>query len=248
MGRDKAETTVADLSGGERARLLLNMVAREAPHLLILDEPTNHLDIDSRRALLDALNDYEGAVLLITHDRSLMELVADRFWLTAGGTIRPFDGDLEDYARLVLEQRGPPPRAEAGRPTRTGAAGRRASRRSAIGSRAPSRRWRRPPARPRRSTRRSPIRALPARTGPRSRPRPPRVKAKDTSTAPKRPGSRLPRPTETARPPLAALDHGGVARLGVEHGVGAPRDVILGDQAGAAVDAPQAGVDRHGDG
>jgi ATP-binding cassette subfamily F protein 3 len=104
MGRDKAETTVADLSGGERARLLLNLVAREAPHLLILDEPTNHLDIDSRRALLDALNDYEGAVLLITHDRSLMELVADRLWLTAGGTIRPFDGDLEDYAKLVLEQ------------------------------------------------------------------------------------------------------------------------------------------------
>src|SRR5579863_4596415 len=104
MGRDKAETTVADLSGGERARLLLNLVAREAPHLLILDEPTNHLDIDSRRALLDALNDYEGAVLLITHDRSLMELVADRLWLTAGGTIRPFDGDLEDYAKLVLDQ------------------------------------------------------------------------------------------------------------------------------------------------
>ncbi len=90
------------------------MVAREAPHLLILDEPTNHLDIDSRRALLDALNDYEGAVLLITHDRSLMELVADQFWLTAGGTIRPFDGDLEDYAKVVLEQartaaRGPRP-------------------------------------------------------------------------------------------------------------------------------------------
>ncbi|HLK24401.1 MAG TPA: ABC-F family ATP-binding cassette domain-containing protein [Caulobacteraceae bacterium] len=104
MGRDKAETTVADLSGGERARLLLNLVAREAPHLLILDEPTNHLDIDSRRALLEALNDYDGAVLLITHDRALMELVADRLWLTAGGTIRPFDGDLEDYARLVLEQ------------------------------------------------------------------------------------------------------------------------------------------------
>ncbi|MDB5439643.1 MAG: glycosyl transferase family 1 [Caulobacteraceae bacterium] len=100
----KQETTVADLSGGERARLLLNMVAAEAPHLLILDEPTNHLDIDSRRALLDALNDYEGAVILITHDRSLMELVADRLWLAADGTIKPFDGDMDDYAKFVLDR------------------------------------------------------------------------------------------------------------------------------------------------
>jgi ATP-binding cassette, subfamily F, member 3 len=101
---DKQETTIADLSGGERARLLLNLVAMAAPHLLILDEPTNHLDIDSRRALLDALNDYEGAVILITHDRSLIELVADRLWLTADGRIKPFAGDMDDYARLVLER------------------------------------------------------------------------------------------------------------------------------------------------
>jgi ATP-binding cassette subfamily F protein 3 len=104
LGYEKVETTVANLSGGERARLLLNMVAMEAPHLLILDEPTNHLDIDSRRALLDALNDYEGAVILITHDRSLMELVADRLWLAAEGGITPFDGDMEDYARFVLDR------------------------------------------------------------------------------------------------------------------------------------------------
>jgi ATP-binding cassette subfamily F protein 3 len=104
FGADKAETKVKSLSGGERARLLLNLVGLEAPHLLILDEPTNHLDIDSRRALLDALNDYEGAVVLITHDRSLMELVADRLWLTADGTIRQFDGDMDDYAKLVLER------------------------------------------------------------------------------------------------------------------------------------------------
>ena len=101
---EKVETRVASLSGGERARLLLNLVAMEAPHLLILDEPTNHLDIDSRRALLEALNDYEGAVILITHDRSLMELVADRLWLAADGTIQPFDGDMEDYARFVLDR------------------------------------------------------------------------------------------------------------------------------------------------
>ncbi|HEY2660419.1 MAG TPA: ABC-F family ATP-binding cassette domain-containing protein [Caulobacteraceae bacterium] len=104
LGYDKAETTVANLSGGERARLLLNLVAMSAPHLLILDEPTNHLDIDSRRALLDALNDYEGAVILITHDRSLMELVADRLWLAADGTVQPFDGDMEDYAKFVLDR------------------------------------------------------------------------------------------------------------------------------------------------
>ena len=101
---DKQETTVANLSGGERARLLLNLVAMAAPHLLILDEPTNHLDIDSRSALLDALNDYEGAVILITHDRSLIELVADRLWLTADGRIKPFAGDMDDYARFILER------------------------------------------------------------------------------------------------------------------------------------------------
>ena len=75
-----------------------------APHLLILDEPTNHLDIDSRRALLEALNDYEGAVILITHDRSLIDLVADRLWLAADGHIKPFQGDMDDYARFVLER------------------------------------------------------------------------------------------------------------------------------------------------
>ena len=85
----------------------------EAPHLLILDEPTNHLDIDSRRALLDALNDYEGAVIIITHDRSLIELVADRLWLTADGHIKPFKGDMDDYARFVLDRA----RAEARAPS-----------------------------------------------------------------------------------------------------------------------------------
>jgi len=104
IGFEKQGTTVENLSGGERARMLLNLVAMAAPHLLILDEPTNHLDIDSRRALLDALNDYQGAVILITHDRSLMELVADRLWLAADGTVAPFDGDMDDYARLVLER------------------------------------------------------------------------------------------------------------------------------------------------
>jgi ATP-binding cassette subfamily F protein 3 len=101
---DKQDTTVANLSGGERARLLLNLIAMTAPHLLILDEPTNHLDIDSRRALLDALNDYEGAVILITHDRSLIDLVTDRLWLTADGQIKTFKGDMDDYAKFVLDR------------------------------------------------------------------------------------------------------------------------------------------------
>lgn len=104
LGFEKQETKVESLSGGERARLLLNLVAMDAPHMLILDEPTNHLDIDSRRALLDALNDYMGAVILITHDRSLMELVADRLWLAADGSVKPFDGDMDDYAKFVLER------------------------------------------------------------------------------------------------------------------------------------------------
>jgi ATP-binding cassette subfamily F protein 3 len=104
LGADKAETKHSGLSGGERARLLLHLVAMEGPHLLILDEPTNHLDIDSRRALMEALNDYEGAVLLITHDRSLMELVADRLWLVDAGTVKPFGGDMDEYAKLVLDR------------------------------------------------------------------------------------------------------------------------------------------------
>ena len=116
LGVTKAETPHKDLSGGERARLLLNIVAMDRPDLLILDEPTNHLDIDSRRALLDALNDYEGAVILITHDRSLMEMVADRLWLVSDGQVSSFDGDMDDYAKLVLDRArsaGKPPAAAA---------------------------------------------------------------------------------------------------------------------------------------
>jgi len=113
LSSNKMETTAADLSGGERARLLLHLVAMEAPHLLILDEPTNHLDIDSRHALMEALNDYEGAVLLITHDRSLMEMVADRLWLAADGTIAPFEGDMEAYTRLVLDRARAAARADS---------------------------------------------------------------------------------------------------------------------------------------
>jgi ATP-binding cassette subfamily F protein 3 len=134
LGFDKQETTVADLSGGERARLLLNLVAMEAPHLLILDEPTNHLDIDSRRALLEALNDYAGAVILITHDRSLIELVADRLWLAADGHIKPFDGDMDDYARLVLDRANAGTRAPSRSPARGIAPAQRPARRREKGA------------------------------------------------------------------------------------------------------------------
>ena len=95
----RAETTVAHLSGGEKARLLLALATREAPHLLILDEPTNHLDIDAREALVRALAEWSGAVLLITHDAHLVELVADRLWLVADGTVRPFDGETDLFIR-----------------------------------------------------------------------------------------------------------------------------------------------------
>jgi ATP-binding cassette subfamily F protein 3 len=95
-------TVAANLSGGEKARLMMGIAAFGAPNLLILDEPTNHLDIDSREALVHALNDYTGAVVLITHDRHLIDASADRLWLVANATVKPFDGDVEDYRRMVL--------------------------------------------------------------------------------------------------------------------------------------------------
>ncbi|QDG78028.1 ABC-F family ATP-binding cassette domain-containing protein [Labrenzia sp. PHM005] len=100
---DRQETPAKDLSGGEKARLLLGLATFDGPHLLILDEPTNHLDIDSREALVMALNEYQGAVVLISHDRHLVEACADRLWLVAGGKVEPYDGDMEDYKRLILQ-------------------------------------------------------------------------------------------------------------------------------------------------
>ncbi len=102
LGTQKMETVAEKLSGGEKARLMMGLTAFGAPNLLILDEPTNHLDIDSREALVHALNDFSGAVILITHDRHLIEACADRLWIVADGTVKAFDGDMEDYRRLVL--------------------------------------------------------------------------------------------------------------------------------------------------
>ena len=101
-----ADTPVANLSGGEKARLLLAIATFSGPHLLILDEPTNHLDIDSRAALVTAINDYPGAVILVSHDRHLIEACVERLWLVGHGTVAPYDGDLDDYVRLVLGRGG----------------------------------------------------------------------------------------------------------------------------------------------
>jgi ATP-binding cassette subfamily F protein 3 len=103
--QDKALTKVSSLSGGEKARLLLALMSRETPHVLLLDEPTNHLDIDSRQALVQAVNSFEGAVVLISHDPHLIELTADRLWLVAGGQVKSFDGDMDDYRKLLTEER-----------------------------------------------------------------------------------------------------------------------------------------------
>jgi ATP-binding cassette subfamily F protein 3 len=112
---------------------LLGLATFEGPHLVVLDEPTNHLDIDSRAALIEAINDYTGAVILVSHDRFLLEACADRLWLVANGEVTPFDGDLDDYRRLVLgaPDRATPPAAEA-RVSRAGQRRAAAERRSEL--------------------------------------------------------------------------------------------------------------------
>ena len=104
FGQDKAFVPVRELSGGERARLNFALVTHDAPSLLILDEPTNHLDMETREALVAALAEYSGAVVLVSHDWHLVELVADRLWLVEDGTVRPFEDDLEAYRRRLLDR------------------------------------------------------------------------------------------------------------------------------------------------
>jgi ATP-binding cassette subfamily F protein 3 len=122
FGVDKADTKSANLSGGEKARLLLMITAFEGPNLLILDEPTNHLDVDSREALVRGLNEFEGAVIVISHDRHLIEATVDRLWIVDGGTVSPFDGDMDQYRRQLLEKRSNKRKAGSDAPTATGAA------------------------------------------------------------------------------------------------------------------------------
>jgi len=103
LAQSKADTPAGDLSGGEKARLLMHLVTFNGPHVLILDEPTNHLDMDSRAALADAVNDFKGAVLMISHDRHLIESCADRLWIADAGAVTSFDGDMDDYRRFLAD-------------------------------------------------------------------------------------------------------------------------------------------------
>jgi len=103
FGADKADTKVEKLSGGEKARLLFAIATFHKPHIIILDEPTNHLDVDSREALVMAINEYDGAIILISHDRHLVETCADRLWLVADGSVAPYEGDLNDYRKWLLD-------------------------------------------------------------------------------------------------------------------------------------------------
>ena len=116
FSRDRANLKVGVLSGGEKTRLLLALATRNAPHLLLLDEPTNHLDMDARSSLVDAINDFEGAVVLVSHDTHLVKMVADQLWVVANGSVSPFDGDIDDYqARLLRERSGRPAKESKGK-------------------------------------------------------------------------------------------------------------------------------------
>jgi ATP-binding cassette subfamily F protein 3 len=105
FSRDLADNRIATLSGGEKARLLFAFMSFDAPHLLLLDEPTNHLDIDAREALVQALNNYQGAVIIVSHDPNMVERVADRLWLVKDGGCERFDGDLDDYRKYTIQSR-----------------------------------------------------------------------------------------------------------------------------------------------
>ncbi|MDW6021281.1 ABC-F family ATP-binding cassette domain-containing protein [Mesorhizobium sp. BAC0120] len=102
LATEKMNTAAKDLSGGEKARLLMGLAAFEGPNLFILDEPTNHLDIDSRESLIEALNDFPGAVIVVSHDRHLIEATADRLWLVKDGMVQPYEGDLSDYRQEIV--------------------------------------------------------------------------------------------------------------------------------------------------
>jgi len=113
FSRDRANLKVGVMSGGEKTRLLLALATRTAPHMLLLDEPTNHLDMDARESLIEAINDFEGAVVLVSHDTHLVKMVADQLWLVAGGTVKPFEGDIDEYQAKLLRERSNRPAKDA---------------------------------------------------------------------------------------------------------------------------------------
>ncbi len=115
FSQERAETRIGSLSGGEKARLLFALATADAPHILLLDEPTNHLDIVAREALVQAINGFAGAVVIVSHDPHMVELIADRLWLVADGKVAPYDGDLEDYRALLLAGAAEERAAEASR-------------------------------------------------------------------------------------------------------------------------------------
>jgi ATP-binding cassette subfamily F protein 3 len=110
INSDIADNPVEKLSGGQKARLMMALATIEAPHLLILDEPTNHLDIESREALVHALNDFSGAVIIVSHDVHLVEMIADRLWLVKSGKVTQYDGDINDYRKKLLSDRSNKPK------------------------------------------------------------------------------------------------------------------------------------------
>ena len=132
FSRDRANLKVGVMSGGEKTRLLLALATRAAPHMLLLDEPTNHLDMDARASLVDAINDFEGAVVLVSHDTHLVKMVADTLWVVQNGTVSPFDGDIDEYQTKLLKERGARP-AKADKPVE--AASRKDQRKAAADNR-----------------------------------------------------------------------------------------------------------------
>src|SRR5439155_1671931 len=112
FSRDRANLKVGVLSGGEKTRLLLALATRAAPHMLLLDEPTNHLDMDARESLIEAINDFEGAVVLVSHDTHLVKMIADQLWLVDKGTVTAFDGDIDEYQAKLLRERSARPAKE----------------------------------------------------------------------------------------------------------------------------------------
>src|ERR1700761_3243103 len=187
---DMVHQVIGTLSGGEKARLVLASLVWQRPNLLLMDEPTNHLDLTTREALSMALNEFEGTVMLVSHDRALLREVCDEFWLVAKGAVLPFDGDLDDYQKWLLETSRAIARGQPAPPLP-------GNLESLVGGPPPT-----PAATPAKAGRRPPARAWSAAPRPRPRPSPPRPWPRPSPPRRRRrpTPSRAPRATTTARP------------------------------------------------